>query len=146
MITGQLDKMKNATGTLLKIALVCVGAMALLAAAVVGYLIYPGTPGTSASMKFQGYIPLPSATTLSVLDYLTVDEDRLFVTGESSGDLYKIQLAGSSLPTVADVSRLTGEPATHGVFIDPSSHLAFVTRSEANTVDVFDPVKMVVIK
>jgi YVTN family beta-propeller protein len=41
---------------------------------------------------------------------------------------------------------LAGRPATHGVVIDPSSHLAFATRSEANTVDVFDPAKMVVIK
>jgi YVTN family beta-propeller protein len=44
------------------------------------------------------------------------------------------------------VAKLPGEPAAHGVVIDPSSHLAFVTRSEANTVDVFDPVKMLVIK
>jgi YVTN family beta-propeller protein len=45
-----------------------------------------------------------------------------------------------------DVAKLPGEPAAHGIVIDPSSHLAFVTRSEANTVDVFDPVKMLVIK
>jgi YVTN family beta-propeller protein len=51
------------------------------------------------------------------------------------------------LPTVADVAKLPGEePATHGVGIDPSSHLAFVTRSEANTVDIFDPAKMLMIK
>ncbi|MDB6082249.1 MAG: hypothetical protein JWN43_130, partial [Gammaproteobacteria bacterium] len=45
-----------------------------------------------------------------------------------------------------DAARLPGEPAAHGIVIDPSSHLAFVTRSESNTVDVVDPVKMAVIK
>jgi len=138
--------MKNSTGKLLRIVLLSVGVIVVLAASVVVYLIYPGTPGTAASLSFQGYIPLPSDTTLSVLDYLTVDGDRLFVTGESSGDLYRIKLSRNSLATVADVSKLAGQPATHGVVIDPSSHLGFATRSEANTVDVFDPVKMVVIK
>src|SRR5258708_8507732 len=31
------------------------------------------------------------------------------------------------------------EPAAHGVVIDPVSRLAYVTRSDANTVDIFDP-------
>jgi YVTN family beta-propeller protein len=34
----------------------------------------------------------------------------------------------------------------HGVVIEPSSHLAFVTRSESNTVDVFDPATMLLVK
>jgi YVTN family beta-propeller protein len=41
---------------------------------------------------------------------------------------------------------LHGEPAAHGVVIEPSSHLAYATRSEANSVDIFDPAKMVLIK
>jgi YVTN family beta-propeller protein len=138
--------MNNAAGKILKIALLSVGAVALLAISIVVYLIYPGTPSRSATLNFQGYIPLPSASTLSVLDYLTVDGDSLFVTGESTGDLYGIQLSRNSLATLAEVSKLAGQPATHGVVIDPSSHLGFATRSEANTVDVFDPAKMVVIK
>jgi YVTN family beta-propeller protein len=147
--------MKNTMKTLIKFALGSLGVMAAVAIAVAGYLIYPGTPGKASSLIFQGYVPLPSDSVLSVLDYLTVNDDELFVTGESTGDVYRVQLGKGSLPAVAkgsspaaaDVERLPGEePATHGVVFDPSSHLAFVTRSEANTVDIFDPAQMVVIK
>jgi YVTN family beta-propeller protein len=138
--------MKNTMKTLIKITLVTLGVMAAVGIAVAGYLIYPGTPSKASSLIFQGFVPLPSDRVLSVLDYLTVNDDKLFVTGESTGDLYRVQIRKDSLPTVADVAKLPGEPATHGVAIDPSSHLAFVTRSEANTVDVFDSEKMLVIK
>jgi YVTN family beta-propeller protein len=60
--------------------------------------------------------------------------------------VYKVRIRKDSLPTAADVARLPGEPAAHGVLIEPSSHLAFVTRSEANAVDIFEPAKMVLIK
>jgi YVTN family beta-propeller protein len=139
--------MKNTTKTLIKIALVSLGVIGAVAGAVAGYLIYPGTPSSASSLIFQGYVPLPSDSVLSVLDYLTINDDMLFVTGESTGDVYRVHINKNSLPTVADVAKLPGEePATHGVVIDPSSHLAFVTRSEANTVDIFDPAKMAVIK
>src|ERR1700704_5025071 len=141
------DEMKNAMKALIKIALGSLGVMGAAAIAVAAYLIYPGTPSSASSLVFQGYVPLPSDGVLSVLDYLTVDDDNLFVTGESTGDVYRVQIRKDSLPTVADVAKLPGEePATHGVAIDPSSHLAFVTRSEANTVDIFDPAKMLMIK
>jgi DNA-binding beta-propeller fold protein YncE len=120
--------------------------VAMCATAIAGYLIYPGTPSSSTSLRFKGYIPLPSDSVLSVLDYLTVNEGKLFVTNESTGDVYRIQLRKDSLPTLVDVSKLAVDPAAHGVVIDPSSHLGFVTRSEANTVDIFDPVKMALIK
>jgi len=42
--------------------------------------------------------------------------------------------------------RLPGEPAAHGVVIEPSSHLAFVTHSDANFVDIFNPATMDAIK
>src|ERR1700736_4780097 len=141
------DVMKNTMKTLVKIVLGSLGAVAVVAIGVAGYLIYPGTPSKASSLIFQGYVPLPSDSVVSVLDYLTVSDDQLFVTGESTGDVYRVQIRKSSLPTAADVAKLPGEePATHGVVIDPSSHLAFVTRSEANTVDVFDPAKMLLIK
>jgi YVTN family beta-propeller protein len=139
--------MKDTMKTLIKITLVTLGVMVAAGIAVAGYLIYPGTPSKASSLIFQGFVPLPSDGVLSVLDYLTVDDDKLFVTGESTGDVYRVQIRKDSLPTVADVAKLPGEePATHGVAIDPSSHLAFVTRSEANTVDIFDPAKMLMIK
>ena len=139
--------MNNTIKTVIKFALGTLGVMAAVAIAVGGYLIYPGTPSKASSLIFQGYVPLQSDSVLSVLDYLTVNDEKLFVTGENTGDVYRVQLGKGSLPAVADVETLQGEePATHGVVIDPSSHLAFVTRSEANTVDIFDPAKMAVIK
>jgi len=132
--------------TLIKISLGSLGVVALAAMAVAGYLIYPGTPSNASSLIFQGYVPLPSDSVLSVLDYLTVNDDKLFVTSESTGDVYRVQIGKGSLPMAADVARLPGQPAGHGVVIEPSSHLAFVTRSEANTVDIFDPAKMAAIK
>jgi len=138
--------MKNTMKTLIKISLRVLGAVVAAAIAVAGYLIYPGTPSNASSLIFQGYVPLPSDSVLSVLDYLTVHGDRLFVTSESTGDVYRVQIRKDSLPSAADVARLPGEPAAHGVVIEPSSHLAFVTRSESNTVDIFDSAKMVLIK
>jgi len=138
--------MKNTMKTLVKISLAGLGVVVIAAVAVAGYLIYPGTPSHASSLVFQGYVPLPSEKVLSVLDYLTVMDDKLFVTGESTGDVYRVQIRKDSLPTAADVAKLHGEPAAHGVVIEPSSHLAYVTRSEANTVDIFEPAKMTLIK
>jgi DNA-binding beta-propeller fold protein YncE len=138
--------MKNSMRTLIKISVGSLGAVSAAAIAVAGYLIYPGTPSHASSLVFQGYVPLPSNSVLSVLDYLTVKDDKLFVTSESTGDVYRVQIRKDSLPTAADVAVLHGEPAAHGVVIEPSSRLAYVTRSEANTVDVFEPEKMVLIK
>jgi YVTN family beta-propeller protein len=133
--------------TFIKIALGSLGIMGAVAGAAAGYLIYPGTPSSASSLIFQGFVPLPSRGMLSVLDYLTIDDDMLFVTGENTGDVYRVRIRKNALPSIADVAKLPAEePATHGVVIDPSSHLAFVTRSEANTVDVFDPAKMITIK
>jgi YVTN family beta-propeller protein len=131
---------------LLKISLGILGVLVAAVLAAVGYVTYIGTPAAAASLDFKGFVPLRSDTALTVLDYLTVDADTLFVTSESSGAVYRIHLTKDSVPTATDVSTLPGEPAAHGVVIDPTSRLAFVTRSEANTVDVFDPVKMAVVK
>jgi YVTN family beta-propeller protein len=132
--------------TIIKNLLRGVAVVVAVAIAVAGYLIYPGTPSEASSLIFQGFVPLPSAALLSVLDYLTVKEQELFVTNESTGDVYRVHIRKDVLPTAADVARLPGEPAAHGVVIDPSSHLAFVTRSDANSVDIFDPATMAAIK
>jgi YVTN family beta-propeller protein len=139
--------MNNSIKKLIKIVLGSLGVVAAAAIAVASYLIYPGTPSNASSLIFKGYVLLPSDSVLSVLDYLTVSNDMLFVTGESTGDVYGVRLDKSSLPTAADVTKWPGEgPAAHGVVIDPLTHLAFVTRSEANTVDFFDPANMAAIK
>jgi DNA-binding beta-propeller fold protein YncE len=140
--------MKSSIKKLIKIVVGSLGVTATAVIAVAGYLTYPGTPSSASSLIFKGYVLLPSNKILSVLDYLTVSDDTLFVTGESSGDVYRVQhINKNSLPTAADVTKWAGEgPAAHGVVIDPSTRLAFVTRSEANTVDIFDPANMTGIK
>jgi DNA-binding beta-propeller fold protein YncE len=129
-----------------KAALWSVAALAVVGAGALFWLIYPGTPTSGKSLDFKGYVLLPGSKTLNVLDYLTVDGKRLFVTDESSGSVYRVALRDNTLPGEADVTVFASEPAAHGVIVDPSSRLAFVTRSEANTVDVFNPETMQLVK
>ncbi len=113
--------------------------------AVVVWQIFPGTPGSAKSLKFEGFVLLPKdrrAGLLTVLDYLTVSGKDLFVTNISTGTVYKIPLHAEGLPAAGDVSMFQLEPAAHGVVIDPVTGMAYVTRSEANTVDIFDPSAM----
>src|SRR5258708_3893578 len=84
------DDMKNTMKTLIKIVLGSLGVVVAVAIAVAGYLIYPGTPSSAPSLQFQGYVPLPSDSVLSVLDYLTVNDDQLFVTAEGTGDVDRV--------------------------------------------------------
>jgi len=105
---------------------------------VVAYLVYPGTPGRSRFMSFDGYIELPRGGLLNVLDYLTLRGSTLFVTSESSGTLFKIDLDPNH-PSVSSVSEMPGAGAAHGIALLPEANIAFITRSEGNKVDVFDP-------
>jgi DNA-binding beta-propeller fold protein YncE len=109
-----------------------------LAAIAFVYLVYPGTPSKSKVMTFEGFIELPRGGLLTVLDYLTVSDHTLFVTSESSGALLKIAFDPSDLKA-STVSEMPGAGAAHGVAVLPDVNVAFITRSEANTVDVFDP-------
>ena len=102
------------------------------------YLVYPGKPSPSEFMAFDGFIELPRGGSLNVLDYLTLNDHTLFVTNESSGALFKIAL-DSSQPAAGTVSEMHGPGAAHGVALLPEANVAFITRSEENTVDVFDP-------
>jgi YVTN family beta-propeller protein len=119
-----------------------VGVLIAVCVAFALLLIFPGTPSGAKTLEFKGYMLLPKGTLLTVLDYLSISEKRLFVTNESNGDVYKIALPVGSLPSAAAVSVFASEPAAHGVVIDPATGLAFVSRSEANAVDIFDPASM----
>jgi len=112
-----------------------------LAVAGLAYLVCPGTPGKSKFMKFDGYIELPKRGSLNVLDYLTISNGTLFVTSESSGALFKVNLDPNH-PSRSTVSELSGGGAAHGVALMTDHNLAFLTRSEENTVDVFDPTSL----
>jgi DNA-binding beta-propeller fold protein YncE len=116
-------------------------AIVLCLAAVAAYLIYPGTPGNSKCMNFEGYIELPRDRSLNILDYLTIANGALFVTSESSGSLFKVDIDPNH-PSLSAVSELPGGGAAHGVALMMDRNVAFVTRSEENTVDVFDPTSL----
>jgi len=125
----------------LRIAAAFTTVIVLCLAVVATYLICPGTPGKSRFMKFEGYIELPKRGPLNVLDYLTISSSTLFVTSESSGALFKVDL-DSNYPSLSTVSELPGSGAAHGVALIMDRNVAFVTRSEENTVDVFDPTSL----
>ncbi len=129
-----------------KIALLVLALVIVAAAIYAARLIYPGTPSSTANMKFEGYILLPKGGNLSVLDYVTIVKNDLFVTAESDGSVFKVGLRNASSPAEATVQTFPGNGAAHGVVIDPVSHIGFVTRSESNTVDVFDPERLTLLK
>ncbi len=109
------------------------------------WITLPGTPSHANTLRFDGYILLPSQKFLSVLDYVTLHDNQVYVTGESSGDVYKITLPSDGAPASATMATMAGLPAAHGVALLPSGELAFVSRSEANSVDVFDTVDLHVV-
>ncbi len=127
---------------IIKIVAYCVAITLVIAGSLLIYLIYPGTPSRSHSMKFDGYIDLPKGGALSVLDYLTIENRALFVTEESSGSVFKVNLNPTAQMADGTVSRLPGTGSVHGVLLPPGKNIAFVTRSEANRVDVFDPTNL----
>jgi DNA-binding beta-propeller fold protein YncE len=130
----------------LKIAATLVLVVIGVAASALIYLIYVGTPSRSRFMTFQGFIELPQTGWLNVLDYLTLRDHILFVTSESSGNVFKVTLDPTTQTTAVNISTLPGGGAVHGVVLMPSQNVAFVTRGEENTVDVFDPTSLRQIK
>lgn len=89
-------------------------------------------------LSFDGFIDLPRAKVLNVMDYVSIYGNNLFVTSESSGEVYRARL-GATDPAQVDVQTLAGDGEAHGVVLDPDSGKAFVTRSVSDHVDPFDP-------
>jgi YVTN family beta-propeller protein len=127
-----------------RVAIWILAAFVLIVAGLVFALVNPGTPGPARSLKFQGFVVLPNGGALNILDYLTVSRRDLFVTNVSNGSVYKIPL--DAAPAGFGLATFAGPAAAHGVVVDPASGLAYVTRSEANTVDIFDPATMRLVK
>jgi DNA-binding beta-propeller fold protein YncE len=125
-----------------KIALSIFGVIIVAVCILLVVMIIPGTPSSTRSLQFQGYIPLAKGKRdgiLKTLDYVTIAGRSLFVANVTTGDVYKVSLPDGLAPGAAEVSVFSLEPSPKGIAVDPISHRAFVTRSEANTVDVFDP-------
>ena len=137
-ITANTPRNKLAMKSIIKMSLTVAVTLVSLAAAALVYLIYPGTPSKSKVMAFEGFIELPRSGPLTVLDYLMLNDHTLFVTSESSGALFKIALDSGDV-RASTVSEMPGAGAAHGVALLPAANVAFITRSETNTVDVFDP-------
>jgi DNA-binding beta-propeller fold protein YncE len=102
-------------------------------------LIYPSAPSQSSSIRFDGFIVLPRRTSLSVLDYMTLNGRDLFVTGTSIGSLFKVKIDPDEQGTGKAVMELTGAPGVHGLAVVPSKSIAFFTKGGDNTVGVLDP-------
>ena len=79
-------------------------------------------------------------------DYLSIAGGKLFVAGESEGLVYKLPLTKAGDGEGAAVETFGPGPALHGVAFDLATGHAFVTRSEANTVEEFDPRTMKAIR
>jgi DNA-binding beta-propeller fold protein YncE len=137
-VTGAKPDKSHVMKRALNAVMIVVAVLTVFAGMVLAYLAYPGTPDRSRFMVFDGFIKLPRGRPLTVLDYLTFADHTLFVTNESSGALIKIVLNSGNL-TASTVSEMPGAGAVHGVALLPGQNVAFITRSEANTVDVFDP-------
>ncbi len=129
--------MKNLLKVTATVVIVLIGLMGVMLV----YLVHTGTPGRSRFMTFDGFIELPGGGPITILDYLTLNHHTLFVTNTSSGALFKIALDLTNLPA-STISEMPGAGAAHGVALLPGQHVAFITRSEANTVDVFDPASL----
>jgi hypothetical protein len=133
---------KSRGNHIMKNTLKIIGAIVIVlisfAGVVLAYLVYPGTPSRSEFIAFDGFIELPRGGLLNVLDYLTLNGSTLFVTSESSGALFKVDL-DLNHPSVSSVSEMPGAGAAHGVALLPEANVAFITLSEENMVHVFDP-------
>src|SRR5258708_23116238 len=98
----------------IRVVLWCVAVALTALLLLVVWQIFPGTPGSAKSLKFEGFVLLPKdrrAGLLTILDYLTLNGQTLFVTNVSTGTVYKIPLQAEGLPTAADVSMFQLEPA-----------------------------------
>jgi DNA-binding beta-propeller fold protein YncE len=129
----------NTVGWMLSAAILVAACVAL------AYLVLPGSPTSTANLHFDGFIILPpqsGAWPVSVMDYLTVYRRNLFVASIRPGAVFRVPLEGGALPGAADIGVLPGKPAAHGVAFDPASGLGFVSRSGDQSVDVFNPTTM----
>jgi DNA-binding beta-propeller fold protein YncE len=130
---------KISTGLIKRVLLATGISLVLLIAGGLEFLAYPAEPSASRVVHFDGYILLPKHGLLNVLDYLTLSNQTLFVTGASSGSVFRISLDPRRPASESSVLEWQGAGRVHGVALVPSRNLAFVTRSGENSVDAFDP-------
>src|SRR5438067_516650 len=92
------DRLAKGTSRITRLAKAALWISATLILAIcvlAAFLIFPGRPKDGHRLRFEGYIDLPKAKgagLLTMLDYLTVSGDDLFVANVSSGGVYKVPL------------------------------------------------------
>jgi DNA-binding beta-propeller fold protein YncE len=123
--------------SLWRVATTILGAVVVAILLGLAWLVVPLAPRSTPHMAFEGFIVLPKDRALAVMDYVTINDHTLFVTGALSGNVDKVDLGGAGGSAVAS---LAGAPRAHGVAI--ADDLGFVTRSEVNRVEMFDPVSL----
>lgn len=128
------------------ILLVGAGLVVFVIAGGLAFLIIPFRPADSQSIHFERFVELPRKGVLNVLDYFTFNDRQLFVTNVTGGAVYKVDADRAERESSQFVSELDDVPNAHGVVFDPISHLAYVTSSGRNSVDVFDPSSMRLVK
>jgi DNA-binding beta-propeller fold protein YncE len=139
--------MRRTLKRVIRAGLAVLGVVLIVTLSILAALVFPARPQPSHGLHFAGFISLPkTGKLLSVLDYLTVDGPRLYVSSEATGDVYQVPLGAGALPPPSAIRVAAGAGAAHGVVIDPASRLAFVTRSDTNHVDVFDPSSLATVK
>lgn len=102
------------------------------------YLAFPGVPAKSATLKFDGFIKLPAMGVLSALDYLAIEDGKLFVSSLSSGRVVVTGLDPIAPAKPAAICSTAAGGSAHGVVLIRRLHLGLVTRSGLNTVDIFN--------
>lgn len=121
---------------------------AVILVSISAFLRLSSIPVSTTTLTFLGFVHLPKTgnNILNVMDYMIIHDNALFVASIRPGTIYKIPLAKGPLPEQSVITALAGRPYAHGIAFDPASGRGFVSRSGANTVDVFDPVTMRLLK
>ena len=109
------------------------------------YWGYPLQPGGASLLQFTRFIELPRTGMLNALDYLALAGDHLMVAGISSGAVIEVPLSIAAMSPPPPIRTLTGPGQAHGIAL-VDGRLGFVTRSGANTVQVFDPITLQALK
>ena len=103
--------------------------------AIVVVNIYPHLRPAAKTVRALGTIsiPAPFKIGLSLIDYLTVGDSRLYAGYATHGMVGVIDTA-----TNRSFATVVGLGDVHGVALVPESNLGFASSSGDNTVDVFD--------
>jgi hypothetical protein len=79
--------------TLGRIVLILAGFVLIALISIVVRFSLPGTPSSSRSMRFDGYILLPKNGNFSIYDYLSIVDRNIYLTEMSSGSVVRISLS-----------------------------------------------------